>query len=160
MSDWKNLPEDCCKILGFVYEIKNLVTGKMYIGQTKTVDIVKRKYTKKQKVEDPSIGRKSVYYMLYERDWKNYWGSSGKLKEDIETYGEEQFQRTVLKVCYSKAELRYWETQIQFERNVFILDIYYNEEANIRLGGPGLTPVKDNIKAKVYIESLEVRRRY
>ena len=103
---------------GFVYEIENLETGRKYIGKkffwsTKTLPVTKtRKRKKKTKVES---------------DWRNYFGSSDSLKEDVANLGREKFKRTILHLCVTKGDCSYLEMKEQIERDVLLKpDEYYN----------------------------------
>jgi group I intron endonuclease len=65
-----------------VYEIKNKINGKSYIGQHASDDL------------------------------SNYWGSGKLIKAAINKYGIANFDRTILERCVSKEELnereKYW----------------------------------------------------
>lgn len=94
------------KYIGFVYIITNLVTGKQYIG---------KKLTKHKKTKQVKGKKKKI---LKESDWKNYYGSSDALKEDIEKLGKENFKREILHLCLSKGTCNYFECKEQFVREV------------------------------------------
>jgi group I intron endonuclease len=65
-----------------IYEIKNKINGKSYIGQHSSNEL------------------------------GSYWGSGKLIKKAIEKYGIEKFERIILERCYSKDELnereKYW----------------------------------------------------
>lgn len=67
---------------GVVYLIWNLVTGMRYVGQTKKS--VKQRFKEHAK-KDSHLGRA------------------------IKKYGEQNFRYGVIKTCYSKEEMNYWE---------------------------------------------------
>ena len=98
----------------FVYVIENLTDGRKYIGKK----FLWSKKTKQVK------GKKKRY--LAESDWKEYYGSSEALKEDIKILGKDNFRRTILKLCKSKGEISYWEAKYQFDNDVLLDDTYYN----------------------------------
>ena len=98
-------------IIGFVYLITNLTTGRKYIGKKR-----KRKTT-------------------VESDWRDYWGSSESLQADVATLGPEQFTREIIYYCKSRSELSYLEAKEQFDRCVLETDDYYNGIINVRVGG-------------------------
>lgn len=101
---------------GFVYQITNLTNNKVYIGK-------KLFWFKKTKILK---GKKKRY--LAESDWKEYYGSSVTLSEDVKTFGKDNFKREILKLCKSKGECSYYEAKIQFEKNVLLNpDLFYND---------------------------------
>ena len=59
----------------------------------------------------------------------------GKIKEDLETLGAENFTREILHYCPSRGVASYLEAQEQFEREVLLTDDYYNGIINVRVGG-------------------------
>ena len=97
----ENIPEGA---VGFVYRITRLnidfdcTSPIYYIGK-------KNFWTGK--------GKKIV-----ESDWKKYYGSSNWLKTHVSRYGEDNFLREIIKVCYSKSEMTYNEVMIQLEEDV------------------------------------------
>ena len=123
------LPEDC---VGYVYIITCTPTGRKYIGKKlskfskttyKTVTL--KNGTKKKKRIKSKINS----------DWREYWGSSPNLHEDIEKLGKENFTREILHYCSSKAETSYIEARTQFELKVLESDDYYNGIINCRIHG-------------------------
>ena len=106
--DWAT---DC---FGFIYEIKNIQTGKKYIGKKffwSVKSYQKNKKRKKKKVES---------------DWRDYYGSSELLLEDLNKIGVEQFDRKILRLCKTKSECAYFEAKYQFDYKVLESDEYYN----------------------------------
>lgn len=100
---------------GFVYLIRNKISGKSYIG---------RKYFTKASSRQVKGKRKRC---RKESDWKDYWGSSKRLLEDIEKIGKENFERSILRLCKTRGECNYWEAKYQFEYDVLSGDNYYND---------------------------------
>ena len=100
---------------GFVYLIRNKISGKSYIG---------RKYFTKASSRQVKGKRKRC---RKESDWKDYWGSSKRLLEDIEKLGKENFERQILRLCKTRGECNYWEAKYQFEYDVLTGDNYYND---------------------------------
>ena len=117
------LPEGC---EAFVYLITNNKNGKKYIG---------KKLAKFKTTKPPLKGKKRKRKGYKESDWREYWGSSDHLKEDVEKYGEKNFTREILHVCPSRGVASYLEAQEQFERKVLLTDDYYNGIINVRVGG-------------------------
>ena len=100
---------------GFVYLIRNKISGKSYIG---------RKYFTKASSRQVKGKRRRC---RKESDWKDYWGSSKRLLEDIEKIGKENFERSILRLCKTRGECNYWEAKYQFEYDVLTSDNYYND---------------------------------
>lgn len=115
---------------GFIYEIKNNITNKKYIGKKQIKSKIRRK---------PLKGKKRCRIDFKESDWKTYTGSSNDLNEDIKKYGKENFTFTILKTCSCKWELAYFECKIQLEKNVLLKEDYYNGIINVRIGSPPKT---------------------
>lgn len=109
------------KVYGFVYLIENLETGKKYIGKKFLFASKTRQVNKKKK------------RYKSESDWRDYYGSSESLLEDIKTLGKDKFRRTILHLCASKAECSYLEAKEQFERGVLLSDNYYNSWISVRV---------------------------
>lgn len=116
------LPSDC---FGFIYEIKNNLNNKKYIGKKQIVKKIKR---------PPLKGKKNKRSILTESDWKTYSGSCRELNEDIDSQGKEHFAFTILKICYNKWELSYYEAELQFKLGVLLSSEYYNGIINCRIG--------------------------
>src|SRR6056297_1938885 len=100
--NWNNPPKNVHNKLGFVYEITNKVSGRKYVGQKRMWFEKRLPKTKTRKT------RRKVYY---ESDWKTYTGSSEELNKDIEKLGIENFSFVILKYCYSKFQLHYYELE-------------------------------------------------
>lgn len=72
------------------------------------------------------VGKKSFYLKAKtESDWSEYYSSSDWIKDDIKKYGKHAFHREILRICYSKSEMTYYEVKEQFDRNV-LGSRYYN----------------------------------
>ena len=121
--------------IGFVYIIENVLTKRKYVGKklfwsSKTKQVNK----KKKKFKVPS-------------DWQEYYGSSEELKKDVETFGKENFTRTIIHLCKSKGECSYLEAKEQFVRNVIESDEYYNTWIMVRVRN---SHIKDYIERNKY----------
>ena len=119
----KEIPED---VEGFVYIITNLTNNKKYIG---------KKLAKFKTTKPPLKGRKNKRRGYKESDWRDYWGSSDKLNEDVQALGTDKFTREILYFCNSRGLMSYLEAREQFERRVLESDEYYNGIINVRVGG-------------------------
>lgn len=108
--------------VGFVYEITNTSNMKKYIGRKQFFNKRKRKLTKKELSTDK---RKRTWEYVYSENWKEYTGSNKQLNEDIKEH-EPLLKKEILKICYSKKELTYWETFYLFKCDVLRNNSYYN----------------------------------
>jgi len=123
------LPEDC---IGFVYQITNTSTGRMYIGK-KLAKFSKTTY-KVVKLKNGTKKRKKIRSKI-NSDWQQYYGSSPNLTEDINQLGTDNFKREILYYCKSKSECSYIEAREQFSRRVLESDDYYNGHIQVRVHG-------------------------
>ncbi len=119
----------------FVYLITNKTNGMMYVGKK----LAKFKVTKA-----PLKGKKNKRRSTKESDWREYWGSSDRLKADVEQLGPENFNREILHFCPSRGIASYLEAREQFERKVLETDDYYNGIINVRIGGSNI--LKEHLK--------------
>lgn len=144
-SDWTFhtktfLEEDISDNIGFVYIIENIKTGKGYVGKKLFSKAgYKQVKGKKKKIRKPS-------------DWKNYWGSNKELLETLkkDKQKDDNYKRTILKLCKSKGELSYYELYYQIYYDVLkakFLDgtpKYYNEWIQCRIHRKHVNPKKKN----------------
>ena len=110
---------------GFVYRITNLINGHDYVG---------RKYFKTRRKLKPLIGRKNKRIKVVETDWQDYWGSSKRLQEDINKYGEENFKREIIMLCDTRGNTNYYEAKIQFSEDVLLREDNYNGIIAVKIG--------------------------
>ena len=94
------------KLVGFVYMITCLPTGRKYIGK-KLFWGMRRKQVKGK-----------IKRVKTESDWKKYWSSSEELRADVVRLGEENFKREIIHLCYGKGELSYLEVREQIDNRV------------------------------------------
>ena len=119
----EELPEDC---EASVYLITNTTNDRKYVG---------KKLAKFKKTRPPLKGRINKRRSKVESDWRDYWGSSDQLQEDVNQIGEDKFTREILYYCPSRGVASYLEAREQFERRVLEKDEYYNGIINVRVGG-------------------------
>lgn len=118
----EQLPEKC---VGFVYMVTNTVNGKYYVGKKVLKNKLTKVLTKKEKLEWNKPGRiPKKKKQLKESNWKEYYGSSKTLLEDLEAHGKQAFERRILRLCYSKKQLSYYEEYYQMSLEVLANDTY------------------------------------
>ena len=120
---------------GFVYLITNMTNNRKYVG---------KKLAKFKTTKPPLKGKKNRRRGFKESDWREYWGSSDKLQEDVKLLGEDKFTREILYFCKSRGEMSYMEAKEQFDRRVLETDEYYNGIINCRVGGSNI--LRENLK--------------
>jgi hypothetical protein len=104
--------------IGFVYLITDLKNNKKYIG--------KKNFFFSKKLP-PLKGKIKKRIVVKESDWKDYYGSNDELKEIVQKGEAHNFKREILRLCYSKGELSYWELKYQMEYDVLLKpDEFYN----------------------------------
>lgn len=106
-------PDQVGKYEGFIYQIRNLVTGKKYIGRKYFWSIRKTKGHKKR--------------VRKESDWQTYYGSSKELAKHIEEHGVENFRRDIISLHKTRGDTNYSEVRIQFILNVLEDNDYIND---------------------------------
>lgn len=117
--------EDINEYYGFIYRITNTVNGHDYVG---------RKYFKTIKKRPPLKGKKNKRRETVETDWKDYWGSSARLVEDMTRLGKDKFTREIIHLCKSRGETNYMEAYYQFKEGVLLKENNYNGIIQIKLG--------------------------
>lgn len=133
MNNWNYVPsgEEITKVqhlpnhealVGFVYKITNLKTGKFYIGQKSLYHSRKKKISATEKRLTGT--RKKFRTEIKESDWLLYHGSSKDLTNDISKLGNKYFKREILELCCSKKYLSYCELSWQVKLDVLKTDSY------------------------------------
>ena len=118
-------PENC---IGFVYKITHIQTEKFYIGRKSLYSNIKKKLTKKELSELSGPGRKPTKKLVTsESNWMVYWGSNKGILQEIKEEGTSIFRREILKFCYNKKQLTYWELHYQCVESVLLTDKSYND---------------------------------
>jgi hypothetical protein len=118
--------EDVTNYVGMVYLIVNEKNNKKYIG--------KKFFWSKRKLP-PLKGQKRKRTKIVETDWKDYYGSSNALKEDLEKYGSVHFKRYVLELCYTKTQCAYYELKHQVDNEAILSEEYYNDFIGGKING-------------------------
>jgi len=121
LYDGKELTDEDIKgYYGFIYEIECLVNSKLYLG---------RKYFTKAGTKQVKGKKRKT---RKESDWKDYYGSSPRLLEDIEKLGKDKFVRRIVRLCKTRGETNYWEAKLQFANQVLESDKYYNDNILVK----------------------------
>jgi len=116
------IPENA---IGFVYEMEAIVDGKAvrYIGKKNFYSIRKKKFGKKA-LAAMTDKRSKKYELVVKTDYHNYYSSNDVLKEAHKN--KVLIKRNILKICFSKTELTYYETKYQFVNEVLEKEEYLN----------------------------------
>ena len=115
--------------VGFVYIITNTTNNRKYIG---------KKLAQFKKTKPPLKGRKNKRRTTIESDWREYYGSSDELTEDVQNLGVENFKREILFYAEKRSQLSYIEAREQFNHKVLESDEYYNGHIRVRVHGKGI----------------------
>lgn len=127
-TDLSQFPENAH---GFVYVIVNRTNGKFYVGKKILRNNLTKKLTKKEISEWSKPGRvPKKKKTVKESNWRDYWGSSQALLEDIKYFGEGSFERRILQFCFSSKQLTYAEVAWQVRCDVLCANTY-----NENIGG-------------------------
>lgn len=110
------------ELIGFIYKVTNLKTGKFYIGQKSLYHSRKTRISKKEKATTGS--RKIFKKVVKESDWMTYHGSSKELQEDVTRLGPENFKREILELCCTKKYLSFCELSHQIKHDVLKANSY------------------------------------
>ena len=121
------LPDD---VVGFVYMITNKISGRKYIG--KKLSKFKKTKLKSSRLKNGTKKKTKISYQI-DSDWQTYYGSNQVLIEDVKTLGSENFIREILRYCYSKNELNYYEAKYQFDKEVLTRSDWYNEWISVKV---------------------------
>ena len=110
---------------GFVYEMQAIIDGKLvrYIGKKNFYSVTKKRFGKKA-LYSMQDKRAKKYTMQKKLTYLDYYSSNAVLK-DAHKAGIE-IRRYMLKICFSKMELTYYETKFQFVRGVLESDEFLN----------------------------------
>jgi len=109
-------------LVGFVYKITNLKTGKFYIGKKSFFHTRKTAISKREKAQTGT--KKRFKRVSKESNWLTYYGSCKELKDDIGQMGADLFKREILEVCCTKKYLGYCEVKHQIINDVLGKESY------------------------------------
>tara|TARA_R110000737_G_scaffold185998_1_gene209118 strand:+ start:282 stop:704 length:423 start_codon:yes stop_codon:yes gene_type:complete len=115
----QDMPEG---VFGFVYEVHHVVSGKKYIG---------KKQIMSNRTLPPLKGERKKRKVTKESDWQNYYGSQIEVKQLVkEAESLQEFDRRILRYCFTKKELTYRELEHQVLKRVLEDDNYLNSNIN------------------------------
>jgi hypothetical protein len=100
-------------LIGFCYRITNLQTGAIYIGKKNFSSTRKKK-----------LAKRDLSAVTKESDWRDYYGSSKQIQEDVAKLGESSFHREIIALACSKKHLSYLELKHQFINDVLSINSY------------------------------------
>jgi hypothetical protein len=123
--DDSKIPEGA---IGFIYEMEAIIDGKSvrYIGKKNFYSTTKKKLGVKA-LANMADKRARKYTIQVKTNYQNYF-SSNKVLQDAHKNGV-PIKRFMVRICFSKTELTYYETKYQFTREVLEKEEYLN--ANI-----------------------------
>ena len=105
-------------VFGFVYEVHHITTGKKYIGKKQLIS---------NRTLPPLKGERKKRKVSKESNWKDYYGSQIEIKQLVkESESLQEFDRRILRYCFSKKELTYRELEEQVLHKVLEDDNYLN----------------------------------
>ena len=112
--------------VGFIYEMEAIIDGKAvrYIGKKNFYSITKKKLGVKA-LANMKDKRASKCTIQVKTNYQNYF-SSNKVLQDAHKAGI-PIKRFIVKICFSKTELTYHETKLQFVREVLEKEEYLNQ---------------------------------
>ncbi len=125
-------------IVGFVYCVTFNDVNKKYIG---------KKSLFHKKTLPPLKGKKRKRVEYKESDWKTYFGSSLEGRQIINDFGSDNSDREILYLCYSKKEMTYLETKMQFELNCLENEEYINDNIMSRFFKKDIDKFKKDIES-------------
>lgn len=112
-------------VIGFIYLLTNIETGRRYIGKKYLWSERKVKLTKKEVAALENKRLKKWKIVRKESDWLTYSSSSDEIKKEV-AQGV-QFRREIIHWTFSKIETYYQEVKLQFQNNVLESDEWYNK---------------------------------
>jgi hypothetical protein len=109
-------PEDIPpESVGFIYLMTAIIGNQSiaYIGKKNFLATRKKKLSKKKL---PTDKRKKGYERVSKLNYENYYSSNEVLKQAHKS--GVKIKREILKICFNKTDLTYYETKYQFQYEV------------------------------------------
>jgi hypothetical protein len=128
-KDGATLVPDPSRFFGFLYEIHELATGRLYVGIKQywfSSGRSKRRCTDRQ-------SEKWVEWHWKESDWRTYTGSSKELNQEISKHGLDNFEFRIIGQYPCSRSLRYAEANYLHKADALTLKdddgeyVYYNK---------------------------------
>ena len=118
IKEYKEVSDFPEEAVGFIYEL-HFSNSRKYIG---------RKALYHTRTLKPVKGTKRKRKVTKESDWKKYAGSikHEDYKKEIKSGSIFLLKKVVLKVCFDKWDMTYYETKYQFDRDCLVDQCYYN----------------------------------
>jgi hypothetical protein len=131
MSEWSYQGQDFESSMipegaeGFVYEMQAIINGKLvrYIGKKNFYSTTKKRMGKRA-VAQLQDKRTKKYTIQKKLSYIDYYSSNAELKAAHKAGID--IRRYIIKICFSKTELTYYETKYQFVRGVLESDEFLN----------------------------------
>lgn len=110
---------------GFVYEMQAIINGKLvrYVGKKNFYSTTKKRMGKRA-VAQLQDKRTKKYTIQKKLSYIDYYSSNAELKAAHKAGID--IRRYIIKICFSKTELTYYETKYQFIREVLESDEFLN----------------------------------
>lgn len=108
---------------GFTYIITDRKNNRIYVGKKAFSHNSKKKLSKKAKKLPENKGKR-ILKTTKDSGWKDYWGSSKELLEQVKTLGKENFTREILEFASNKSDLSLKEVEAQIKFKVLRIDSY------------------------------------
>lgn len=109
-------------VIGFVYKITHVTTGKFYIGKKSLFASRKTAISKKEKATTGT--RKRTKTVVKQSNWLSYFGSCKELSEEVLRNGAHNYKREILELCCTKKYLNYCELAHQVKMDVLTSNSY------------------------------------
>lgn len=121
--------------VGFVYKITHIPTNKFYIGKKALASVRRVKLGKKElqlikdarKLEKKGGRLPSKKTVRKDSGWVDYYSSNTTIQEMVKDGKADEFQRDIIRFCFSKKALTYWELYYMFKYDVLANENSFND---------------------------------